>query len=239
MPATKPTQPKKSIAGQGNKKPGSVLPGRTNPSVRDDGDDDDETTQWEAKALLKPEDQLNLTEAELKEEITRILKANNPNAPQNIVRYSHKDHTYKLIPHVEQLAIHFQIDGNLIHKESEEAKRQMSNKKDTAVEAVEVKTVDSGMSTAMPKGDEDDDEGKPKGGEKQLKNQFNFSERASQTYNNPARSRETMTEPPPRANFSSNVSQWEIYDAYIEDFEEQQKNKEPTKKSKAADSKKS
>ena len=68
-----------------------------------------------------------------------------------------------------------------------------------------------------------------------------------------------MTEPPPRANFSSNVSQWEIYDAYIEDFEEQvffffflngflnlvhfsifikQKNKEPTKKSKAADSKK-
>ena len=67
---------------------------------------------------------------ELKEEITRILKANNPNAPQNIVRFSHKDHTYKLIPHVEQLAIHFQIDGNLIHKESEEAKRQLTMKKD-------------------------------------------------------------------------------------------------------------
>ena len=32
--------------------------------------------------------------------------------------------SYKLAPHVEQLAIHFQIDGNLIHKDSEEAKRQ-------------------------------------------------------------------------------------------------------------------
>lgn len=162
-----------------------------------------------------------MTEAELKEEITRILKANNPNAPQNIVRFSHKDHTYKLIPHVEQLAIHFQIDGNLIHKESEEAKRQMTKGGSAATMDVEVKTVsDSGTST---KGgaDDDDEEGKSKSGEKQLKNQFNFSERASQTYNNPARERSTMTEPPPRANFSSNVSQWEIYDAYIEDFEEQ------------------
>lgn len=35
-----------------------------------------------------------------------------------------KELAYKLAPHVEQLAIHFQIDGNLIHKDSEEAKRQ-------------------------------------------------------------------------------------------------------------------
>lgn len=243
MPAAKPTiQPKKSIVGtQGNKKPGSVLPGRANPSVRDDGEDEDETTQWEAKALLKPEDQLNLTEAELKEEITRILKANNPNAPQNIVRFSHKDHTYKLIPHVEQLAIHFQIDGNLIHKESEEAKRQMSKGVTASTasdDAPKAETSTSTATTAKAGGaDDDDEEGKSKGGEKQLKNQFNFSERASQTYNNPARERSTMTEPPPRSNFSSNVSQWEIYDAYIEDFEEQQRHKEPTKKSKATEKK--
>jgi hypothetical protein len=35
------------------------------------------------------------------------------------------------------------------------------------------------------------------------------------------RNRETITEPPPRVNFSSNVSQWEIFDAYVEDFEQQ------------------
>lgn len=59
------------------------------------------------------------------------------------------------------------------------------------------------------------------GKEKKLTNQFNFSERASQTYNNPMRDRFTMTEPPPRATFSSNATQWEIYDAYVEDFEQQ------------------
>jgi len=42
-----------------------------------------------------------------------------------------KERSYKLTPHVEQLAIHFQMDGNLIHKDSEEAKRQLTSKKDT------------------------------------------------------------------------------------------------------------
>ncbi len=64
----------------------------------------------------------------MKEEITRMLKANNPHAPQNIVRFSYKEKTYKPIPNIEQLAIHFQVDGNLMHKESEEAKRQMIKK---------------------------------------------------------------------------------------------------------------
>jgi len=35
--------------------------------------------------------------------------------------------------------------------------------------------------------------------------------------------RGTATEPPPRATFSSNVTQWEIFDAYQEDFEKQVK----------------
>jgi len=61
---------------------------------------------------------------------------------------------------------------------------------------------------------------------KKLTNQFNYSERASQTYNNPYRDRTTATEPPPRASFSSNATQWEIYDAYTEDFEKQEKSKE-------------
>jgi len=42
------------------------------------------------KTLVKPDDQLDLTEAELKEEFTRILTANNPHAPQNIVRFNFK-----------------------------------------------------------------------------------------------------------------------------------------------------
>lgn len=42
------------------------------------------------KTLVKPDDQLELTETELKEEFTRILTANNPHAPENIVRFNFK-----------------------------------------------------------------------------------------------------------------------------------------------------
>lgn len=72
-----------------------------------------------------------------------------------------------------------------------------------------------------PADDEDEEGGKKSGKDKKITNQFNFSERASQTYNNPSRDRHTMTEPPPRQNFASNATQWEIYDAYLEDFEQQ------------------
>ena len=41
-------------------------------------------------ALLSQMNQLELTEVELKEEFTRILTANNPHAPSNIVRFSFK-----------------------------------------------------------------------------------------------------------------------------------------------------
>ena len=147
------------------------------------------------------------------------MKANNPNAPQNIVRFSHKDRAYKLTPHVEQVAIHFQMDGNLIPKDSEEGKKQTVSKKEDWPETA--------FDAAAGKTEDDDEEGgvaarKPAGGkEKKITNQFNFSERASQTYNNPARERSTMTEPPPRLSYASNATQWEIYDAYVEDFEAQ------------------
>lgn len=222
-------------------------------SRRGDGDDlteiGDGTEQddWmQAKTLVKPEDQLELSEAELKEEFTRILTANNPHAPQNIVRYSFKERQYKQTSSVDQLAVHFALDGNLLHKDSEEARKQFNRTglADTKEEEKEAEPAE-GTADAGP-GEEGGDEsvageGKEEGGEeetaptptskaggkeKKLTNQFNFSERASQTYNNPFRERATVTEPPPRASFSSNVTQWEIYDAYQEDFEKQEKTKE-------------
>ena len=68
--------------------------------------------------------------------------------------------------------------------------------------------------------DDDDDKKSKSSGSKKLTNQFNYSDRASQTNNNPMRDRVTMTEPPPRINFSANANQWEIFDAYAEDFEQ-------------------
>ena len=51
-----------------------------------------------------------------------------------------------------------------------------------------------------------------------LRNQFNYSERASQTVNNPSRERYTNTDPPPQRAFSATVTQWSIYDDYLDDI---------------------
>lgn len=75
-----------------------------------------------------------------------------------------------------------------------------------------------------------------KGGRpRKLTNQFNFCERAALTYNNPTRSQETQTVPPPMATFCANVLQWVIYDAYQKDFEAQQLEKELERERKERD----
>lgn len=95
------------------------------------------------------------------------------------------------------------------------------NKKDEPAQEAE-QEVQKVEFISKPSGDDEDEDGaKKSSGNKKVTNQFNYSERASQTYNNPSRERTTMTEPPPRSNFSSNATQWEIYDAYVEDFEQQ------------------
>ncbi|XP_061172173.1 dynein intermediate chain 2, ciliary-like isoform X1 [Saccostrea echinata] len=234
--------PKSKQASKGKSSRPTGKPGKDGDDMTDIGDTDGD--DWmNTKTLVKPDDQLDLTEQELKEEFTRILTANNPHAPQNIVRYSFKEKQYKQTSHVDQLAIHFALDGNMLHKDSDEAKRQRARL--GIPEAGEVAGSEGGEATpavgAVPaEGEEGKEEAKegeqreeaatpaagaPAGAEK-LTNQFNFSERASQTYNNPYRERGTATEPPPRATFSSNVTQWEIADAYHEDFEKQEKSKE-------------
>ncbi|XP_075043279.1 dynein axonemal intermediate chain 1 [Mixophyes fleayi] len=215
----------------------SVSRRRDEDDSTDMGDGADEWTQ--AKTLVKPPDQLELTEAELKEEFTRILTANNPHAPQNIVRYSFKERSYKPINIVDQLAVHFSMDGNMLHKDSDEARRQRARmgvteeapQSDTT-ETGDKETDKEGKSELLGAGEEGGDgEEVPSRSKKERKltNQFNFSERASQTFNNPLRERASQTEPPPRATFSATASQWDIYDAYIEELQKQEKLKEKQK----------
>ncbi|XP_026578796.1 dynein intermediate chain 1, axonemal [Pseudonaja textilis] len=175
-----------------------IRPSKTNVRRRDEEggvEVGEGAEEWgQAKTLIKPPDQLDLTDAELKEEITRILTANNPHAPQNIVRYSFKERAYKQTSVVEQMAVHFSLCGNLIFKDSDEGRRQGMRKR-----------------------------------ERKLTNQFNFSERASQTFNNPVRDRACQMEPPPRATFSDTANQWNIYDAYVEELQKLEKSKEKEK----------
>merc|ERR1712129_287212 len=48
-----------------------------------------------------------------------------------------------------------------------------------------------------------------------VKNQFNFSDRASQTFNEPLRDREVQTEPAPKSIFSQNANPSAIRDEYL------------------------
>ena len=53
---------------------------------------------WEEpQELVPPDDQLQLAEKELKEELTRVLTADNPHAPQNMVRFNFKESTFKQV----------------------------------------------------------------------------------------------------------------------------------------------
>ncbi|XP_008118797.1 dynein axonemal intermediate chain 1 isoform X2 [Anolis carolinensis] len=256
MPAKEKLKRKQSIS--------AVRPSKTNIRRRDDdngievGEGADEWTQ--TRTLLKPPDQLDLTDAELKEEITRILTANNPHAPQNIVRYSFKERAYKQTTVVEQVAVHFSLCGNLIFRDSDEGRRQSIRKSMADVlapatsvvldlealdaelkedeegeaeaevgEAVEGEEGEKGdQQAAAPEEEEEQIRPRPVQ-ERKLTNQFNFSERASQTFNNTVRDRACQMEPPPRATFSDTANQWEIYDAYMEELEKLEKSKEKEK----------
>lgn len=108
-------------------------------------------------------------------------------------------HTYNIIidiwhafqvSAIEQTAFHFSMDSNLLHKESDEAQRQIARQEGGGASSGEESGAEEGEVEEEEKQvDEESDPTKKKagGGEKRLRNQFNFSERASQTLNNPFR----------------------------------------------------
>ena len=162
---------------------------------------------------------LQLDAEELAAYIDRILKATNPNVGGT--RGEHKEHyfshkkderCFKPVPTMDQTAFHLVVNGNAVAVNDPEALKQQAEhqSKMKALRLAEEAEKNpelveqEGVSTKI------------------LKNQFNFTDRASQTFNNPLRSRYIMTEPPPIITFSSIASQWDIYDAYKEE-EMQQK----------------
>lgn len=179
------------------------------------------------RRVVKPENQLQLTEKELKEDITRILTGDDPNLPQNVCRFSFKDKCYKPDPpgQGDNMAVHFSLEGCSMHVNSDEGKRFMAEQEAAAAEAAM-----QGEETLHDGGESSDSADDGNGADAatatemgsslkgKAKNQFNFSERASQTFNNPLKSRGANTEPPLVTQYQNDVSQWRIYDSYREDF---------------------
>lgn len=173
-------------------------------------DEDDALYQEPTKRIVRPKNALALSEPELMEEFTRVITATDPNVPANITKYSYKERMFKQEPPAagDHLAIHFSMDGYMLHKESDEAKQQETilQEKREADEAKRKALQESGDAEDDGNGDTVDSG----------KNQFNYSDRAAQTFNNPMRSRGVATEPPPVLPFSATVTQWQIYDSFIE-----------------------
>lgn len=128
----------------------------------------------------------------------------------------------------DQLAVHFSYDGSTLHivriilfhiltgftllQDSEEAKMQEAYKERRKEEEEETRKLAAKIAAEAGEGDDIEEE---EGG----KNQFNYSERAAQTFNNPLRERGVATEPPPVVQFKSTVTQWDIYDTYMCEYQ--------------------
>ncbi|XP_015703779.1 dynein intermediate chain 1, axonemal isoform X1 [Coturnix japonica] len=221
MPAKAADKQRQSQSGpQGGKagQPRLSLKKRDEDTATEGGEGVDEST------AVRPLGQLELTEAELKKEITRVLTANNPHAPKNIVRYNFKERAYKPISNIDQTAIHFSLKGNLIPKDSDEGRRQSLRSEkapETSAEVSQEAEIKDEKSTEDTQAAEEakaegageaeaaEEPPPPQKKEKKLANQFNFIERSSRTRDNPLR--------------------WKIYDAYVVEVEKMEKLKEKEK----------
>lgn len=91
--------------------------------------DNDEFESWvKSKQLLKPDDQLDLTEAELGEEIPKLLSTENRHLPRNLVIYDFREGAYVPIPVPENTVTLLEFEGTSLHKDTAEAKEQISRK---------------------------------------------------------------------------------------------------------------
>lgn len=174
------------------------------------------------------EEKAHYTPAELETVLDRILRGTNPNVTSTPVYFDFKKdaRTYRFVPAVDHTATHFSIDGNTIPANAPEARRleEERNRRQHEFQLAEEAErnpdlVEQGVSTKI------------------LKNQFNYSERASQTMNNPMKTARVITDPPPSITFSNTATAWEIFDAYEEDRINNEKALAAGKKGKKDDDK--
>lgn len=158
------------------------------------------------------------------EMVERILKAVDPNAMSVPVLFDYRKEAryFKLAPSVGTVVMHLSTDGVCIRKTSAEAVQQEEDKerrlRDVTIAAqaeLNPELLVKGVTTSI------------------LKNQFNYSDRGSQTMNQSMKERSVMTDPPPSASFGAMASAWAIYDAYEEERIQQEKQAELQRRQRA------
>ena len=82
---------------------------------------------WSQRAcmqeLVKPDNQLQLTDAELAEEMAKMLVTTHPDLPRAGVRYALRERAWKPEPATELTMMHYQADGWLVNRATDEGAR--------------------------------------------------------------------------------------------------------------------
>ena len=176
-------------------------------------DFDQPRVEWVA-----PEDQLVLSEEELNGYAEPVMLRNgNPNLPSNVQKFDFTRAAFVEEPPLQYQELHHHLErkGGTLHVESQRAKAQ---------EQWFNEETDKARQAAMKQADPDDEDLFEH--REVAKNQFNYSSRAAQTFNNPMRSRGVATKPPELRQYSDTVNQWTIYDLYVAKFLDNLKDRE-------------
>lgn len=169
--------------------------------------------------MIEAEDMLFLTEVELETVHSKLLEAINPNISKTRAVYSFEEKIFKIESTPDHMFLHFAEDGNVVRKESEEAREMREDEEKRRLALESKKRMQLGVG-------ESDQVNLDEVSEEQLRNQFICSHRATQTYSNEFRQDSMNTDDPPTRDFSDNASQWYIYDCYVKFLAEQQEKKD-------------
>lgn len=202
--------------------PKKIKKGRAGARKRVEDDEDeadfhDEEDLINQENVQQPDDQEQLTDAEKEAYVYKKLTSKNPQAAHNITKYNWKERKYLVEEYVDQLVVHYSVEGNILLQESEEARDQeeFHDKK---------KQTDQNMLNKINKAIKDSGKAVPHDGEaqqkKSLRNMFNYQERAAMTPVIVYKERGIKTDPPQTSDFSVETTQWKIFDAYMHKFEE-------------------
>uniref|UniRef100_W8AIE2 Dynein intermediate chain 2, ciliary n=2 Tax=Ceratitis capitata TaxID=7213 RepID=W8AIE2_CERCA len=136
-------------------------------NIKDGGGDADDFDAWiKSRQLLKPDDQLDLTEAELGEEITKVLTTTNTNVIQNLVVYSFKESAFVQVPVAGNTVTLMEMDGSALHIDSDEAKIQMEETGEIGYPLPTLTgsfiEVEEDRASRITKGPDEDEEGEEK-----------------------------------------------------------------------------
>lgn len=204
----------------GNKKRRSGMPADNHGEEGDSRAPDDEEEEIAPVEVARvPQGQVQLTEEKLIEVFTKTITAADPNVPKKktCFDYTEGEFVHVGLTGADHLKVHFFMEGDLILQDSDAARDQEALSAMLEAKAkIEEANSDGQASEGADDGEYPAD---VLSGKLALKNQFNFSERATQTFNNPKRTKGICTEPPPKKNYSAQISRWEIHDAYLKDFD--------------------